>query len=286
LTTRAASPASPPAARKPLVLAPRKGWQTFNLREFFAYRDLLWILALRDVRVRYKQTLLGILWAIIQPLLTMVIFTVFFAHLAGLKTDGSPPELFYFCGLLPYQFFINAMTNGGNSLILNQTLVTKVYLPRAMIPTAAILAGLVDFACALAVLAVLMLSYRAAPPATIIYLPAFLLLALLASIGIGLFLSALNVEYRDVRYAIPFLTQLWIFITPVLWSTTIFNSVWPRLLVGLNPLSGIVEGFRWCLLGRPAPGATLVVSVLSTLGFLVGGALYFRRVESNFADIV
>jgi len=268
-----------------VTLRPRHGWQALDLRELWQYRELLWILALRDVKVRYKQTVLGIAWAIIQPFCTMVVFTII-AGLGNLSTDNTPKPLFYFCGLLPWQLFANSLNNTGNSLVSNQYLITKVYFPRLVIPIASVITGLIDFAIAQAMLLLMMAWYGYPIGPQILLLPAFVALAFVASLGVGLWLSALNVEFRDVRAVIPFLTQFWLFSTPILYSSTAVTIPWKRVLLGLNPMSGVVEGFRWAMLGKPAPGPMLVVSVATVLVILVSGLFYFRRMERTFADRV
>jgi len=274
-----------PRPAVPLVLAPRHGWQPVALKELWHYRELLWIMALRDVRVRYKQTLLGVAWAVLQPFFSMVVFSIFFAGYGKLSTDGLPAPLFYFCGLLPWQLFANALTQAGNSLVGNESLLTKVYFPRLVIPIAAVITGLIDFALGFVLLLLMMAWYRFPLSPQILLLPLFLLLSLLAALAVGLWLSALNVEFRDFRYVIPFLTQFWFFLTPIVMPSSQFS---PGLqwVLGLNPLSGAVEGFRWCMLGGPAPGPLLWVSVLAVVALLVGGLFYFRRMEKSFADLV
>ncbi len=286
------------AAISKTILTPKTGWQKIELRELWHYRELLWILAMRDIRVRYKQTALGAAWAIIQPFMTMIVFTVIFAGFGKIPTDGFPAPLFYFCGLLPWQLFANALTQAGNSLIGNQNLITKVYFPRLVIPIAAVITGLIDFAIALVVLLGMMAWYHWTPGVEILLLPVFVALAFLAALGVGLWLSALNVEFRDVRYVIPFLTQFWMYATPIAYPSSIIHKPWQRAILGLNPLSGVVEGFRWCMLGQPkapipfvsvpstSPGPMLLVSTIVILVSLAGGALYFRRMEKTFADLV
>ena len=220
-----------------------------NLKELWTYRELLWILAMRDVRVRYKQTLLGVAWAILQPFLTMVVFTIVFARLAGVSTDGVQPELFYFCGLLPWQLFASSMAQAGNSLVGNQNLITKVYFPRLVIPIAAVITGLIDFAIGLALLLLMMVWYGVMPGKAILAMPIFVLLAFTAALAVGLWLSALNVEYRDVRYAIPFLAQFGLFVTPIAYPSSLVPEGLKRTLLGLNPMTGVVEGFRWSMVG-------------------------------------
>ncbi|MGA3067187.1 MAG: ABC transporter permease [Tepidisphaeraceae bacterium] len=262
------------------------GWRAIDFRELWHYRELLWILTVRDIKVRYKQTALGALWAVIQPFFSMIIFTIIFAKFAKMSTDGVQPQVFYFCGLLPWQLFATALTNAGNSLLGNQNLVTKVYFPRLVIPISAVITGLIDFAVAFAVLLVMMAYYHVAVSGAVVFMPVFVFLAFLAALGVGLWLSALNVEYRDVRYVIPFLTQFWLFATPVPYPSSLVPPGWKRTIFGLNPMSGVVEGFRWCMLGKPAPGPMLVVSTLTIVIVLVGGLYYFRRMERTFADLV
>jgi lipopolysaccharide transport system permease protein len=268
-----------------ITLRPRHGWQPIDLRELWHYRELLWILALRDIKVRYKQTVLGAAWAIIQPLFTMVVFTII-SNLGNLSTDDTAKPLFYFCGLLPWQLFAGSLIGAGNSLVGNQHLITKVYFPRLVIPIASVLTGLIDFAIAQGVLLVMMAWYHQRIGPQVLLMPTFIALAFMASLGVGLWLSALNVEFRDVRYAIPFMTQLWMFCTPILYSSTAVTTPWKRLLLGLNPMSGVVEGFRWTMLGKPVPDLMFVVSVATILTMLVGGVFYFRRMERTFADRV
>jgi lipopolysaccharide transport system permease protein len=268
------------------ITKPKVGWQPADLGELWRYRELLWILAMRDVRVRYKQTALGVTWAIIQPFFSMVLFTIVFAEMGKLSTDGIPPPVFYFCGMLPWQLFANSLSQAGNSLVSNQNLITKVYFPRLVIPIAAVITGLIDFAIAMVVLVLIMAWYRVVPGPQVLLMPFFLLLALAASLAVGLWLSALNVEYRDVRYVIPFLTQFWFFATPIVFTSSMIEKPWKRAIVGVNPMSGVVEGFRWCMLGKPAPGIMLGVSCITIAVLLVGGTFYFRRMEKTFADLV
>ena len=259
---------------------------SLRLADLWAYRELLGFLVWRDVAVRYKQTALGVAWAVIQPFFTMVIFSVFFGALAKMPSDGVPYPVFAYCGLLPWQLFAQALNDSGNSLVSNQNLITKVYFPRLVIPIAAVLAGLVDFAIAFLILLVMMAVFRIAPTASLVMLPAFLLLAVASALAVGLWLAALNVQYRDVRYTIPFLAQAWLFATPVAYSSTLVPARW-RLLYGLNPMAGVVEGFRWSLLGAgPGPGPMVAVSTAVVVVLLVGGFYYFRRMERTFADVV
>lgn len=269
-----------------LVIEPSKGFVRINLRDVWAYRELLYFLVWRDVKVRYKQTALGAAWAIIQPVMTMVVFSVFFGRLARMPSDGVPYPMFAFAALLPWQLFAYALSESSNSLVGSQNLITKVYFPRLVVPLAAVLAGLVDFAIAFAVLLGLMWYYAVVPSAAVVFLPLFVLLAVATALGVGLWLSSLNVKYRDVRYTIPFLTQFWLFATPVAYPSTLVPEKF-RALLGLNPMAGVVEGFRWALLGTSsAPGPLLLVSVGMVVFLLIGGLAYFRQTERTFADLV
>ncbi|HEX3127385.1 MAG TPA: ABC transporter permease [Thermoanaerobaculia bacterium] len=267
-------------------IRPSHGWVSLRLRELWDYRELLWFLVWRDVKVRYKQTALGASWAILQPVATMVVFSLFFGRLAGIPSDGLPYPVFSFAALVPWTFFSQGLAQSANSLVGSQNLITKVYFPRLAIPIAAVLAGLVDFALAFVVLLGMMPFYGLAPGPAILALPALLLLALVTALGAGLWLSALNVQFRDVRYVVPFLTQLWLFVTPIAYPSSLLGEPW-RTVYGLNPMAGVVEGFRWALLGTSQPpGSLLVASTLAALALLVSGAFYFRRMEKTFADIV
>ncbi len=269
-----------------IVIRPSKGWVPLKLKELWEYRELLYFLVWRDVKVRYKQTVLGAAWAIIQPFFTMVVFSIFFGRLAGIPSDGVPYPIFAYCALLSWQLFSNAMAESGNSLVVNQNLITKVYFPRLVIPMAPVLAGLVDFGIAFLVLLGMMVYYGMAPTMAVVTLPLFILLAVATALAVGLWLSAMNVQYRDVRYTIPFLTQFWLFITPIAYPSSLVPEGW-RVLFGLNPMAGVVEGFRWALLGTEnAPGPMLAVSVAVVVALLVGGLYYFRRMEKTFADVV
>lgn len=269
-----------------LVLQPSKGLVRLNLRDVWTYRELLFFLVWRDVKVRYKQTVLGAAWAILQPVMTMVVFSVFFGRLAKMPSDGIPYPVFAFAALLPWQLFAHALSESSNSLVGSQHLITKVYFPRLIVPLAAVLAGLVDFAIAFAVLLALMWYYGIVPTAAIALLPLFVVFAIMTALAVGLWLSALNVKYRDVRYTIPFLTQLWMFATPVAYPSSLVPQHW-RALFGLNPMAGVVEGFRWALLGKAeGPGPLLAMSVVAVVLLLVGGLMYFRQMETTFADLV
>ena len=269
-----------------VVITPSKGWVSLRLDELWEYRELLYFLTWRDIKVRYKQTALGATWAILQPLMTMVVFSIFFGKLGGISSEGLPYPIFAYTALLPWQLFSHALTESGNSLVTSQNLITKVYFPRLVIPLAPVLAGLVDFVIAFGILLLLMGYYGIAPTIAIVTLPLFILLALATAIGVGLWLSALNVEYRDIRYTMPFLTQFWLFLTPVAYPVSIVPQRY-RALYGLNPMAGVVEGFRWALLGKAENAPSLViVSIVVVVVTLIGGLYYFRRMEKTFADVV
>lgn len=269
-----------------ITVRPSRGWVPLRLNELWAYRELLYFLVWRDIKVRYKQTVLGAAWAVIQPFFTMVVFSIFFGRLAKIPSDGFPYPIFAYCALLPWQLFAHALTQSGNSLVANQNLITKVYFPRLVIPLAAVLGGVVDFALALMVLGGMMAYYGISPSPAVLTLPLFLLLALATALGVGLWLSALNVQYRDVRYTLPFLTQVWLFATPIAYPSSLLPERW-RTLYGLNPMAGVVEGFRWALLGSAtAPGPMVLVSGGVVVLLLIAGLYYFRHLERNFADLV
>jgi lipopolysaccharide transport system permease protein len=278
-----------PAIRNPnseiLFIRPADGWTSIGLKELWEYRELLYFLTWRDIKVRYKQTALGAAWAIIQPVFMMLVFSLFFGRLAKVPSDGIPYPIFTFCALLPWQLFAHALTESSNSLVANERLITKVYFPRLVVPISAVLGGLVDFAIAFVILLLMMFYYGIVPTAAVVALPGFILLAIMTALGVGLWLSALNVQYRDVRYTINFLIQFWLFATPVAYPSSIVPEKW-RALYGLNPMAGVVEGFRWALLGNKPPGALLWVSVASVIVLLIGGLYYFRRMEQQFADVV
>ena len=267
-------------------LRPSQGWVSLNIRELWEYRELLFFLTWRDVTVRYKQTVLGISWAIIQPLMTMVVFTVFFGRLAKMPSDGVPYPVFSFAALVPWMFFASGLTQSSNSIVGNANLIKKVYFPRLLAPVATVLSGLVDLIPASIVLLGMMLYYGLAPTLNMSWLPLLVMLALISSLGVGLWFSALNVQYRDVRHAVPFLTQLWLFATPIAYPSSLLSEPW-RTLYGINPMAGVVEGFRWALLGTDtAPGSIIALSSVIAVVILIGGAFYFRKVEKTFADVV
>jgi lipopolysaccharide transport system permease protein len=267
-------------------IEPSRGWVSLRLHELVEYRELLFFLVWRDIKVRYKQTALGAAWAIIQPFFTMVVFSLFFGKLAKVPSDGIPYPIFSYAALVPWTFFATGLTLSSNSLVASQNLIKKVYFPRLTIPIATVLSGVVDFVLAFVMLLGMMVFYHITPTINTLWLPFFLLLALATSLGAGLWLSAMNVEYRDVKYVVPFLTQFWMFATPVAYPSSLLHGWW-RTLYGLNPMVGVVEGFRWALLGSGhAPGAMVVASSVAALVLLVSGAFYFRRMEKTFADVV
>jgi lipopolysaccharide transport system permease protein len=268
-------------------IEPSKGWVSLKLRELWEYRELLYFLVWRDVKVRYKQTVLGAAWAIIQPFFTMVVFSVFFGRLAKIPSDGIPYPIFSYAALVPWSFFAHGLTQASNSLVGGANLLRKVYFPRLAMPIATVLAGVVDFVLAFIVLIGMMLVYGILPTVNVLWLPFFLLLALITSLGTGLWLSAMNVQFRDVRYTVPFLAQFWMFATPIAYPSSLIEDPLLRTLYGINPMTGVVEGFRWALLGTDtAPGPIIIVSSLAALALLVSGAFYFRRMEKTFADVV
>lgn len=264
----------------------RPGWRAINFAELWQYRELLIFYAIRDIKVRYKQTILGATWAILQPVVTMVVFSIFFGRLAKVPSDGIPYPIFTFCALLPWQLFAFALTQSSNSLVQDAQVLTKVYFPRLIIPFGSVVAGLVDFAIAFVVLIGMVLYFDIVPGPAMLTLPLFILLALAAALAVGLWLSALNVKYRDVRYTTTFLAQFWLFVTPVAYSSSLVPAKW-QAVYAINPMVGVVEGFRWALLGKSAPpGAMLIMSVAGTAILLTGGLFYFRRMEKTFADII
>jgi lipopolysaccharide transport system permease protein len=281
--SRAFTPTEKPQVHR---IEPPKGWVELGLGELWDYRELLYFLVWRDIKVRYKQTALGAAWAVIQPFFTMVVFSLFFGRLAGIPSDGVPYPIFSYVALVPWTYFANGLTLSADSLVGSANLIRKVYFPRLAIPVSAVLAGLVDFCIAFGVLLGLMAFYGIAPTANIVWLPAFVLLSIATALGVGLWLSALNVQYRDVRYVVPFIIQFWMFATPIAYPSSLLREPW-RTVYGINPMAGVVEGFRWALLGTSqAPGAMFAVSALAAALMLISGAFYFRRMERTFADIV
>jgi lipopolysaccharide transport system permease protein len=280
----AASTTSHAAPR--FVLEPSRGWVPLQLGSLWEYRELFYFLAWRDVKVRYKQTAIGIAWAVLQPVLTMLVFSLFFGYLANMPSDGLPYPVFAYTALLPWQLFAHALSASANSLVTNQALITKVYFPRLVVPLASVIVGLVDFSFSLLILFGLMYYYGLVPTVAVLTMPLFIGLAIAAALAVGVWLSALNVQYRDVQFTIPFLTQCWLFATPIAYSSRLIPESW-RAWYGLNPMVGVVEGFRWALLGQTRPlEQSLLLSILVTGALLIGGLVYFRRMERTFADVI
>jgi len=268
------------------VIEPKTGWVPVDFREIWNYRELLYFLTKRDIKVRYKQTVLGGLWAVIQPAFTMLVFTLFFGRLAKMPSDGLPYPIFVYAGLLPWTYFANAVSASGNSLVGSSNLITKVYFPRIVVPSSAALAGLLDFFIALFVLAALMIWYQVLPGPGIFLFPFLVALTFLCAVGVGLWLSALNVQYRDIRYAIPFLVQVWMFVSPVIYPVSLVHGNYQWLLA-LNPMGGVIHAYRAALLGhQPIDWGLLGLSTLIILALFLGGLYYFRRMEKEFADVV
>ena len=268
------------------IIRPSRGWISLNLRDLWEYRELLYFLTWRDIKVRYKQTVLGAAWAIIQPFFTMVVFSLFFGKLAKVPSDDIPYPIFSYAALVPWTFFANGLSQSSTSLVASANLIQKVYFPRLVVPISAVISGGVDFVLAFVVLVGMMLFYGIVPKAAVVWLPLLLLLALVTSLGVGLWLTAMNVQFRDVRYAVPFLVQAWMFATPIAYPSSLLDEPW-RTVYGINPMAGVVEGFRWALLGtETAPGPIVLVSALVAVVILISGAYYFRRMEKTFADVV
>jgi lipopolysaccharide transport system permease protein len=273
---------APPVLR----IRPPHGWWELNLRELWQFRELVYFFVWRDIKVRYKQTAIGAAWAVLQPALAMVVFALFFGKLAHLPTEGLPILVFYYCGLLPWMYFSNSLTNATAAIVQNQNVITKVYFPRLALPISAVVAGLLDFAIGMALLVPLFFNYHIRPGASLLLFPVFLLLAILTALGVGLWLSAMNAIYRDVRYVVPFLVQFWLFASPVAYASSIVPEKW-RWLYGLNPMAGIIEGFRWSLTGQGMPpGRMILVSTAIVLCVVVTGLVYFQKMETTVADVV
>jgi lipopolysaccharide transport system permease protein len=273
------------AANVHVRVRPATGWEGLAVRELWEYRELAYFLVWRDLKVRYKQTVLGVAWAAVQPVVTVIVFSVVFGRLADLPSDTVPYPVFTLAALLPWQLFSSAFSNAANSVVGSASLVSKVYFPRLIVPIASVMTTVVDFGIWLILLAALMLWYGVAPTIHVVWLPLLILAALAVAFGIGLWVAALNVRYRDVRYLLPFVLQIWLFATPVAYSLELVPPAW-RLLYGLNPLVGVVQGFRWALLGSEAPGALLLMTVVITAISIAFGAYYFRRTEDYFADLI
>jgi len=269
------------------VIRPSKGWSALRLHELWEYRELLYFLSWRDIKVKYKQAALGATWAIIQPFMTMVAFTLFFGNLANMQSDGVPYPIFSYTALIPWTFFAGGLTQAANSLVADANLVRKIYYPRLLSPMSAIVSALPDFFLAFIILIGMMIFYGISPnPLTLLLLIPLLLLTIITALGIGLWLAALNVEYRDIRYTLPFLVQFWLFITPIAYPSSLIDEPW-RTIYGLNPMAGVVEGFRWVLLGSGnPPGLMFLVSTLVAVLVLIGGLFYFRRMERTFGDVI
>lgn len=268
-----------------LIIKPRKGWQLIEFRELVEYRELLYFLAWRDVKIRYKQTVLGFAWAVIQPFMMMVVFSIFFGNLLKVPSDGIPYPLFNFTAMLPWMLFSQGVSRSSESLVSNAAMVQKVYCPRLILPLSSVLAPIVDFAIAFVILIGMMIYFGYPPTVMIFWVIPLLLLVLLTATGVGLWLSAINVRYRDIRYIVPFFIQLWLFASPVVYSSSLLPSRF-QAIYGLNPMAGVIEGFRWALLGTNPPGSLFLVSVTIVIVILITGTFYFRRMEKTFADVV
>jgi lipopolysaccharide transport system permease protein len=275
------------APESPVVrIEAHRGWLALDLGELWAYRDLVYFFIWRDIKVRYKQTVIGAAWAILQPVLTMLIFSLFFGKLAKIPSQGLPYPIFYYSALLPWMYFATAMQSATNIVVENQRVITKIYFPRVVLPISSVMMGLVDFAISFAVLLVLMAYYRMVPTSAVIWLPLFTLLAVLTALGVGLWLSALNAMYRDVRYVVPFLVQFWLFASPVAYPSSLVPAKW-RWLYGLNPMAGVIEGFRWALTGHgQPPGILLAASSAAVVLLVLSGLVYYHAVEGTIADVV
>lgn len=279
-------PTTNPAPRTVTVIRPTRGWSALNLADLWAHREMLYFLIWSDLKLRYKQTSLGAVWAVLQPLMTMIVYSIFLGRLARVPSDGIPYPLFVYSALVPWTYFSNALSSSSLSLIRYERVITKVYFPRLIVPFSAVSAGLVDLSITFILLVGIVLYYGMMPGVAIVLLPLFVLLATATALAVSLWLSALNVQYRDVRYTVPFLTQVWMFVTPVIYPSSLVPERW-HLLYGLNPMAGVVEGFRWSLLGQANPSVPILLASSSmTLVILVGGLYYFRRMERTFADVV
>jgi lipopolysaccharide transport system permease protein len=274
------------SATTTIRIEPSKGWKSLRLKELWEYRELLYFFIWRDIKVRYKQTVLGASWAIIQPLFAMAVFSLFFGKLAKMPSDGIPYPIFSYAALVPWSFFANGLTQASNSLVGNSNLISKVYFPRMAMPIASALSGIIDFVLSFIILVGMIFYYRMSPTANVVWLPFFLMLSVATSLGASLWLSALYVQFRDVRHIIPFLTQIWLFATPIAYPSSLLPEPW-RTVYGINPMTGVVEGFRWALLGLGGgPGPMIVVSSLMAIALTFSGAFYFRRTEKTFADVI
>jgi homopolymeric O-antigen transport system permease protein len=267
-------------------IAARRGWLALDLPELWAYRELLYFFVWRDIKVRYKQTVIGAAWAVLQPVMTMLVFSLFFGRLAKIPSQGLPYPIFYYCALLPWTYFQTATQTATNIVVDQQRVITKIYFPRVVLPISAVLSGLLDFAISFGVFLVMMVYYHMVPTPAVIWLPAFTLLAILTALGVGLWLSALNALYRDVRYVVPFLVQFWMFASPVVYPSSLVSEKW-RWLYGLNPMAGVIEGFRWALTGHgQPPGILLAASSAAVVLLVFSGLVYYHAVEGTMADVV
>jgi len=278
---------TPLLARPPVLrIAPPSRWWAIPFGELWAYRELLYFFVWRDIKIRYKQTAIGAAWAVLQPFLTMLVFSLFFGKLAHIPSEGLPYPIFYYSALLPWMYFASALQNATSTIVENQRLVTKVYFPRLALPLSSVLSGLVDFGVSFLMFIVMMLYYGGRPSAAALWLPVFLLLAVMTALGVGLWLAALNAIYRDVRYVLPFLVQFWMFASPVVYSSSLVPAKW-QWLYGLNPLAGVIEGFRWSLTGHgDPPGRMFLASAGVAITILLGGVAYFQKMETTMADVV
>jgi lipopolysaccharide transport system permease protein len=278
--------ADAPAEFPSVHIAARRGWLALDLPELWAYRELLYFFVWRDIKVRYKQTVIGAAWAVLQPLMTMLVFSLFFGRLAKIPSQGLPYPIFYYCALLPWTYFQTAVQSATNIVVDQQRVITKIYFPRVILPISALLSGLLDFAISFGVFLVMMAYYHMAPTRAVLWLPAFMLLAILTALGVGLWLSALNALYRDVRYVVPFLVQFWMFASPVVYPSSLVSEKW-RWLYGLNPMAGVIEGFRWALTGHgQPPGILLAASSAAVVLLVFSGLVYYHAVEGTMADVV
>ncbi len=277
--------ASPPIVR----ITPPSGWWTIPFGELWEYRELVYFFVWRDIKIRYKQTAIGAAWAVLQPFLTMLIFSLFFGALAHIPSQGLPYPIFYYSALLPWMYFAASLQNATNTIVENQRVITKVYFPRLALPISAVLSGLVDFAISFLMFVAMMAYYHIHPTLAVLWMPVFLLMAVLTALGMGLWLSALNAIYRDVRYVVPFLVQFWLFASPVVYPSSLVSARWPKWvwLYGLNPMVGVIEGFRWSLTGHgEPPGRLVLISSAVVVVVLLSGLAYFQRMETTIADVV
>lgn len=268
-----------------VVIEPRHGWRNLGLREVWAHRELLYFFTWRDLKVRYKQTAFGALWAVMQPVLLMLVFSASLGRLPGVGPAGIPYPLFAMAGLVPWTLFASSLAGASNSLVSGEAIITKVYFPRLLLPFSSVGSFLLDFLISLGALAVVMLYFGAVPSQAIVWLPVLTLMALVTALGVGTFLAAVNVRYRDVKYVLPFLIQVWMFASPVVYTSTLIPTEW-HVLYALNPMSGVIEGFRWALIGGPRPDDLIFISAAASLLVLLGSLIYFRRVERTFADVI